>query len=70
MRPNTLAREFGKELFIHALNLARQRGYKSLQFEAAPNALGFYERMGMMKIGRRKTFQSGRLDACPSDHGD
>lgn len=45
----------GKRLFFHAVKLARQRGYKSLQLEADPNAVGFYEKMGMYKIGERQS---------------
>jgi ribosomal protein S18 acetylase RimI-like enzyme len=42
-------------LFLHAIRLARQYRYKSLQLEADPNAVGFYEKMGMYKIGERRS---------------
>ncbi|HMR98830.1 MAG TPA: GNAT family N-acetyltransferase [Anaerolineales bacterium] len=57
--PEYIGRGVGKELFHHAVTLARQRGYKSLQLEADPNATGFYERMGMMKIGGRHSEVDG-----------
>lgn len=55
----------GKELFHHATALARGRGYKSLQLEADPNALGFYEKMGMKKIGERQSEVDGMLRVLP-----
>ncbi len=55
----------GKELFHHATARARGRGYKSLQLEADPNALGFYEKMGMKKIGERQSEVDGMLRVLP-----
>lgn len=63
--PESIGKGVGKELFIHALNLARQRGHKSLQLEADPNALGFYERMGMRRIGERRSEVDGSVRILP-----
>jgi ribosomal protein S18 acetylase RimI-like enzyme len=51
--PEFIGQGVGKRLFLHALELARQHGYKTLQLEADPNAVGFYEKMGMYKVGAR-----------------
>lgn len=51
--PDFIGQGIGKELFLHAVELARQRGYKTLQLEADPNAVGFYRKMGMYQIGER-----------------
>jgi ribosomal protein S18 acetylase RimI-like enzyme len=51
--PEYIGRGVGKRLFLHAIGLARQYRYKSLQLEADPNAVGFYEKMGMYKVGER-----------------
>jgi ribosomal protein S18 acetylase RimI-like enzyme len=51
--PEFIGKGIGKKLFIHAVESSRQRGYKTLQLEADPNAFGFYEKMGMYKIGER-----------------
>lgn len=51
--PEWMGQGIGKRLFLHALELARQRGYALLQLEADPNAMGFYEKMGMYKVGER-----------------
>ncbi len=59
--PEYIGRGIGKELFLHAVTLARQRGYKSLQLEADPNAMGFYERLGMKKAGE----QHSEVDGSP-----
>ena len=51
--PAYIGKGVGRQLFLHALELARQREYKTLQLEADPNAAGFYEKMDMHKIGER-----------------
>jgi GNAT superfamily N-acetyltransferase len=51
--PDSIGKGVGKALFLHAVELARQHGYKTLQLEADPNAMGFYEKMGMHQIGKR-----------------
>jgi ribosomal protein S18 acetylase RimI-like enzyme len=52
--PEYIGRGIGKQLFLHASERARQRGYEILQLEADPNAAGFYEKMGMHKISERR----------------
>ena len=59
--PEYIGKGVGKQLFAHAVKLARQRGYKTLQLEADPNALGFYEKMGMYKTGEH----IGEVDGQP-----
>jgi GNAT superfamily N-acetyltransferase len=49
--PEYMGKGVGRQLFLHALELSRQRGCKSLRLEADPNAVGYYEKMGMSKIG-------------------
>lgn len=63
--PEYMGQGIGKQLFLHALALARARGYKTLQLEADPNALGFYQRMGMHQIGERHTEVDGQLRMLP-----
>lgn len=63
--PEYIGKGVGKELFLHAVNLARQRNYKILQLEADPNAMGFYEKMGMKKIGERHSEVDGTLRSLP-----
>jgi ribosomal protein S18 acetylase RimI-like enzyme len=63
--PNYIGKGIGKQLFSHALEQSRQRGYKRLRLEADPNALGFYERMGMKKIGERVSEVDGQPRVLP-----
>jgi len=63
--PEYIGRGVGKELFLHAVDQARQRGYKFLQLEADPNAMGFYEKMGMRKIGERQSEVDGQPRLLP-----
>ena len=63
--PERIGKGIGRELFLHAVDLARERGYTLLQLEADPNAAGFYEKMGMHKIGERKSDVEGQPRALP-----
>jgi GNAT superfamily N-acetyltransferase len=63
--PERIGKGIGKELFLHAVNQARRRGYTLLQLEADPNAAGFYEKMGMHKIGERHTEVDSQPRALP-----
>jgi ribosomal protein S18 acetylase RimI-like enzyme len=63
--PEFIGKGIGKKLFIHAVESARQRGYKTLQLEADPNAFGFYEKMGMQKIGERQSEVDGQPRTLP-----
>lgn len=63
--PEYIGQGIGKELFLNATSRARQMGYKTLQLEADPNALGFYEKMGMSKISERHTEVDGQPRILP-----
>lgn len=63
--PEYIGRGIGRQLFLHAVDRARQRGFKTLQLEADPNALGFYEKMGMRKIGERQAEVDGHPRNLP-----
>ena len=41
----------GKALMIFAENLARDRGYRKITMHARKNAVGFYEKMGYVRVG-------------------
>ena len=51
--PEFIGQGIGRELFLHALSRSCLKGHLILQLEADPNALGFYEKMGMYKVGER-----------------
>jgi GNAT superfamily N-acetyltransferase len=63
--PEFIGKGVGKSLFLHAKKLASQRNYKTLQLEADPNAAGFYEKMGMFKIGERHSEVEGQPRILP-----
>lgn len=64
--PAYMGKGVGKGLFLHAVELSRQRGYTTLQLEADPNAVGFYEKMGMYKIRERQYEIEGQLRILPT----
>ena len=63
--PEYMGEGVGRQLFLHAMGLARGRGFLSMQLEADPNAVGFYEKMGMHKIGARHSQVEGQPRVLP-----
>ena len=63
--PEYIGKGVGSLLFLHAVELSRQRGYGTLQLEADPHAVGFYERMGMVKVGEREYEVDGQPRILP-----
>ena len=63
--PEAMGKGVGRRLFLHALDRSRQRGFENLRLEADPNAAGFYEKMGMKKIGERLSEVEGQPRILP-----
>ena len=63
--PEYIGQGVGRQLFLDAKSRACHKGYKTLQLEADPNAIGFYEKMGMHKIGERYSEVDGQLRILP-----
>jgi ribosomal protein S18 acetylase RimI-like enzyme len=63
--PEFIGKGVGKRLFLHAVEESRQRGYRILRLEADPHAVGFYEKMGMRKIGERDSEIEGQPRILP-----
>jgi ribosomal protein S18 acetylase RimI-like enzyme len=63
--PEFIGRGIGKRLFLHAVSRSRMKGYLVLQLEADPNAMGFYEKMEMRRIGERKSEIEGQPRILP-----
>jgi len=51
VEPASIGSGVGRVLFEHAAARARELGAWSLRWEAEPNAVGFYERMGAATVG-------------------
>ena len=64
--PEYMGQGVGKRLFLHALSRSHELGYRILQLEADPNAVGFYEKMGMHKIGERHSEVEGQPRILPN----
>jgi ribosomal protein S18 acetylase RimI-like enzyme len=63
--PEYMGMGMGRKLFLHAVELARQRGFNYLQLEAEPNAVGFYEKMGLRIIGQHQYELDGQPRILP-----
>jgi GNAT superfamily N-acetyltransferase len=63
--PDYIGQGIGRQLFLHAISRSLQLGYKILQLEADPNAVVFYEKMGMHNIGERQSEIEGQPRSLP-----
>lgn len=63
--PNFMGRGIGKVLFEHAASICRSANVTAMELDADPNAQGFYEKMGMHKIGEKKTEVDGQPRILP-----
>lgn len=51
LEPGAIGTGNGRRLWQHAVALARASGARAVELDADPNAVGFYERMGAVRIG-------------------
>lgn len=51
----------GQALLKHALEQSAMMGFRIVNFEADPNAEGFYHKMGAERIGQRESLIPGRF---------
>lgn len=51
IEPDAMGRGLGRQLFAHAAARALAAGATTLQWDADPHAVGFYERMGGTRVG-------------------
>jgi len=63
--PEHMGQGVGKQLFLHALSRSLELGYNILRLEADPNAVVFYEKMGMHKMGERHSQIEGQPRSLP-----
>jgi GNAT superfamily N-acetyltransferase len=72
VEPAGMGAGYGRRLFEHAVGVARAAGASALELDADPNAVGFYERMGVARIGETpstlipgRSLPRMRLDLIP-----
>jgi GNAT superfamily N-acetyltransferase len=63
--PAWIGHGIGKGLFQHAVSCSKAQGHQTLQLEAEPNAVGFYEKMGMTRVGEHHYMLEGRPRILP-----
>jgi len=59
--PPWIGRGVGRLLFEHVAGRARELGARRLEWEAEPNARGFYERMGATYVRESEVTEWGRV---------
>ena len=60
VEPGSMGRGVGSALFSYAVELVRGRGGTRLEWEAEPNAIGFYERLGATYVRDSEPSEWGR----------
>jgi GNAT superfamily N-acetyltransferase len=63
IEPEWMGRGIGSRLFHHAADQGRRAGAVRMEWEAEPNALGFYERMGGRYLRDSEPGAWGRVNA-------
>jgi GNAT superfamily N-acetyltransferase len=61
VEPEWMSQGIGSLLFGHALGRARELGGRTMEWEAEPNAVGFYERVGGRYRRDGETSEWGRV---------
>jgi GNAT superfamily N-acetyltransferase len=61
VEPDAMGEGIGAELFLEAAQRARELGGRRLEWEAEPNAVGFYERMGGRYLRDSEPSEWGRI---------
>ncbi len=63
--PKHIGTGVGKELFIHAMQIAAGDNVSEVEISADPNSEGFYQRMGARKIGEVSSEIDGQTRRLP-----
>ncbi|MBA3515284.1 MAG: GNAT family N-acetyltransferase [Pyrinomonadaceae bacterium] len=63
--PDHIGTGVGKELFIHAMQIAAGENVSEVEISADPNAEGFYQRMGASRIGEVTSEIDGQARRVP-----
>lgn len=61
LKPENIRRNYGREIFKFMTNFLSSNNYKMVTLIAEPNAIGFYEKMGGINIGKFESKVSGRF---------
>jgi GNAT superfamily N-acetyltransferase len=61
VEPAWIGRGLGRALFEHVAAEARKRGARRLEWEAEPNAQGFYQHMGGSYVRASEVTEWGRV---------
>jgi GNAT superfamily N-acetyltransferase len=69
VEPPFIGRGIGSALFRHAAYRARRLGANWLQWEAEPDAVGFYEKLGAVRVGETLSSWGRMLPVMQYDLG-
>ena len=65
IRPAAMRRGVGRALFEHAIEQARNSGFTAIKIEADPNAEGFYQHVGAVRVGTAISEVDGKRRELP-----
>ena len=63
--PNHMGTGVGKELFVHAMRLAKGQNLSKVEILSDPNAEGFYQKMGAYRTGESVSEVEGQPRVLP-----
>jgi len=63
--PSSMGRGIGRALFEHAAAEVNRLGFRSMKIESDPNAEGFYQRMGAVRVGTSTSETCGERRKLP-----
>jgi GNAT superfamily N-acetyltransferase len=61
VEPECMSQGVGSQLFRHCVERAKQLGGKTMEWEAEPNAVGFYEKVGGRYLRDGEPSEWGRV---------
>ncbi|QDU08688.1 GNAT family N-acetyltransferase [Gimesia aquarii] len=62
--PDYLKRGYGSQMFHHAMEVIKSKGFSRLVIQSDPNASGFYEKLGIPLVKKISSSIPGRSIPC------
>ena len=61
LKPENIKKNYGREIFSHILEYLSSNGIEKMTLIAEPNAIGFYQKMNGIPVGKFQSKVSGRV---------
>ena len=61
LKPENIKKNYGREIFSHIIEYLSSNGIEKMTLIAEPNAIGFYQKMNGIPVGKFQSKVSGRV---------